>query len=166
MSDESQGLLKNRYVMGGLAFTIALIAAAIIYVQVKPVRNPEGEIWYYDTESRELFSAKDQIPPIVPPNGGTATGVRAYVFTCSDCSDKSKLVIGWLETFSDENQQLLANPQGYSGLGDIGKGGRALVRMADGTEWLSERSEEGRSLAVAPKCDSGVARPCQGPNSK
>lgn len=167
MSDESKSFLKNPMVMSSIAIILIVIAAFTIYSQVKPVHTPEGTLWYYDTDKNELFAAKDQIPPITSPGGNAGAGVRAYVYGCGGCADKSKLIVGWLEKFSDEDQKLLENPQGYTGLGDIGKGGRALVKKKDGAQWVNERSDEGVALAVIPKCDNGEQpKLCDGPDSK
>ena len=77
------------------------------------------DVYYYDmsltsgTEMERLFAGKsNEFPPIDAPShaktpDGSPTGVRAWVFSCGDCSDKSKWFIGFLETYTKDAKEAM-----------------------------------------------------------
>lgn len=75
-----------------------------------PAAISAGKVWYFDLNTGELFAARDgQTPPIAAPSGpqpdGAAAGVRAYVFACGDCGNKSERFVGYLQVYSLESKQ-------------------------------------------------------------
>jgi hypothetical protein len=94
-----------------------------IVMQAKgPSPGKPVDMWYYDMKSdktdpmERLFVGKsNELPPIEAPSkgkmpNGQEAGVRAYVFSCSDCSDKSSRFIGYLEFFTPEAREARLNP--------------------------------------------------------
>lgn len=141
-------------VIGGVLYAL--------FRQIVPAQQV-GRVWFYDMNSKELFHAGDQIPPI-SRGGGRDNAVRAYVFSCGECNEKHKRFIGYLETFPLEAHLALANPAGYGGVGDNPMLGQAQVRAVDGDKWLSISSDEGVAAANAfrTKCGEGKrAKPCE-----
>ena len=59
--------------------------------------------WYYDTNTKKLFpAAREATPPIAAPSDAgkdTKSGVRAWVYSCSSCSDASSQFIGYMITY-------------------------------------------------------------------
>lgn len=65
--------------------------------------------WYFDLNTNELFVAPaGQVAPIDAPSGpfksksgvtNLPAGVRAFVFSCTACSDASRQFIGYLEIY-------------------------------------------------------------------
>ena len=62
-------------------------------------QNERAPLWYYDLSSNKLVRGPDRLPPI-EENGQVL--VRAYVFSCGECSDAGKRYVGYLERFSPE----------------------------------------------------------------
>lgn len=101
---------------------IFMIGALIsIYYQLSPPRRrvASPNAFYYDLNStkakvmdRLFVSNGNQFPPIPAPSGkpmdnGLPSGVRAWVFSCGSCTDKSKYFIGFLETFTQEGKEAI-----------------------------------------------------------
>lgn len=132
------------------------------------------DVYYYDLGTGELFLAKsNEIPPIDAPSGpgpnNTPQGVRAYVFSCGDCSDKSQQFVGWLEMFTPDAKRALSsppkpdpnNPQGpeYYELWARGH----LVSVPGSGKWVQANSEEGFKVmeSIQSKCGPNIApKPC------
>lgn len=129
-------------------------------------------VYYYDLGSGELFvDWSNEIPPVKAPSGPDANnmpqGVRAYVFSCGDCSDESQRFVGWLETYTPEVKQMLLTPRKRDSLQeqeylDFIKSGH-LVRLTDSDAWVPADSEAGFSVtaSVEARCGpQGQSRPC------
>lgn len=91
---------------------LAVVAVIVIIAAIALGFRGSGagefaEGFYYDVDANELFTADyAQQPPIPAPSGGQ--GVRAHVFSCSDCADPASYFIARLEKYSDEGKRLLA----------------------------------------------------------
>lgn len=135
------------------------------------------DVYYYDLGTGELFLAKsNEIPPIDAPSGpgpnNTPRGVRAYVFSCGDCSDKSQQFVGWLEMYTPDAKRALTSPpkpgekQGpeYYDLWERG----CLVSVPGSGRWALANSEDGHKVMESSQSKCGgniVPRPCF-PSSK
>jgi hypothetical protein len=93
--------------------SIAMLVGALCYLNTAmnpAVFKPPTMAYYYDTVNNELFTGKmEDVAPIPTPAGNRIddrpAGVRAYVFTCTTCSDSQARYIGYLETFTDEARE-------------------------------------------------------------
>ncbi len=61
-----------------------------------------GNIYYYDLNTGQRFADKASLTaPIDAPSGptpkGKNAGVKAYVFSCGDCSDETQQFVAWME---------------------------------------------------------------------
>lgn len=144
-----------------LGFSIVMLWSVLQGATVKPVVHGE---YFYDlgSSSRDpldrLFVARsDRQPPIESPSkvimpDGTQAGVRAYVFTCGECSDRSTLFIGYLETV----------PPPIPGA-RIPSSGRT-VRTLDDSNWSPVSTPQGQKTILSPqtRCESEVRlKACQ-----
>src|SRR5262245_34979152 len=100
----------NRNSTAGIALAVVVFAvslAVLIYQVRGRTGGSPGLVYFYDVNSTSsvpldrLFSAKsDEVPPIRGPSDSPDSapgGVRAWVFSCGDCSDRSSMFIGYLE---------------------------------------------------------------------
>ena len=160
-----------------VVFVLALLA---IFIQTTDRSAPVSlgdTVYFYDLNSGDLFpAARDEIPPIESSSGpheGKPAGVRAYIFTCGECTPK-QWTIGYLETFTDEARLALlkerrmqeANPNSRKPVlrpdtasPAVAKGW--MIRTVDGVDWLPVRHPQARQImANAIRCVRAVARPC------
>lgn len=158
-------------------FVVALLA---IFMQAtdRPAPSSTGDnVYYYDLNSHDLFAGpRNEIPPIESPSGphqDKPGGVRAYVFTCSDCTSK-QWTIGYLETFTDKAKHALraerrkqqANPNSRKPILRPDSASPAvaqgwMIRTVDDPAWLPVRHPQARQImANANLCERAVARPC------
>lgn len=119
---EFRAWINNNSPLVTLVSVVLLILAAA-YVIFKPgagaVAPQPRDRFYYDlgSDARDpidrLFRSRDaDVPPIPAPSGkkmpnGAEAGVIAEVFACGDCSDRSRIFIGWLETYTKEARDRL-----------------------------------------------------------
>lgn len=155
--------LKNNTALVSVVLIAAIVGIVYLcYRQIAPAQQ-YGDTWFYDTNTKEVFRARDQIPPI--SHGGTAgAGVRAYVFSCGECWEKGNRFVGYLETFPAQAQAALANPSGYAGVGDNAALAEAMVQQPGDKAWVKITSEEGVAAvnAFRSHCGEGVrAKPCE-----
>jgi hypothetical protein len=112
------------------------------------------DVYYYDmsitsgTEMDRLFPGKsNDFPPIEAPSkakapDGSPTGVRAWVFSCGDCSDKSKWFIGFLETYTKEAKDAMVEITKPPAAG----GAPAPPPMPTGAEMMAR--EQGHLISI------------------
>lgn len=157
-----EAIKNNTTLVSVMMLAVIGVVAYALFRQIVPAEQ-FGRVWFYDVNAKELFRAGDQIPPI-SHGAGKDNAVRAYVFSCGECSEQEKRFIGYLETFPPEAQAALSNPAGYGGIGDNPAQGEARVRLVEDAAWVSINSEQGVAVANAfrTKCGEGRrAKPCE-----
>jgi len=133
------------------------------------------DAYYYDVESGEMFKDKaEHIPPIARENGHKA--FKAYVFTCSECSNEADRFVGYYEGFTDEYKQKLqaaadaARAAGTAPMPhemmymDEGTSKGRLI-STDGKTWVTSDSPEGIkiNMELSKACEgkgTGRLKPC------
>lgn len=132
------------------------------------------DTYFWSVDKQELFLAKnDQIPPITAPEGGV--GVRAYVYSCGDCSDAQSRFVGYVERYTDEYKDAMKKVREAAETGsqpppevmqfmeeDYSK--HREVSGDGGKTWHAANTEEGRNItdAVLKMCEGkgGKIKPC------
>ena len=169
-------LNQNSAVVTIGAVMLLVLALAAIVVQMRPpsVGGPV-EIWYYDLNTSELFTAKsDQLPPTDAPSDGTGAdtnptipaGVRAYVYSCGDCDNPADRIIAWLEMYPPEVKErieaMMKNPGSVppdqTMMEDPMSMG-TLIRGIKSENWVPQYSEQGmkvqQDMGAAMRCPDG-----------
>ena len=167
---------------------IGLCLLANAYYVAKPAIEQSAyeqlpQHWYYDLNTGELFvGAAGQVAPIDAPSGpfvtptGTTSlraGVRAFVFSCADCSDTSRQFIGYLEIFHPKAKQHIDDLQSGKSI-TVGatfeqvaqSTGPPLVADPIKLNWVPMSSEEGSNLisSLTTTCADGAPpRQCNPP---
>jgi hypothetical protein len=151
-------LLQKPAVGGGAA--AALIVGAVVYTVFfsgPDYTGPKVETayHYYDLKSKQFFEGPmDKFSPIAAPSGGE--GVRAYVFSCSDCADTASRFTAYLFKNSEAAKKLLEDSADMTG----GANYKAwydgqLVSKPEGGEWVNIHSPEGVAIAGTAKAKCG-----------
>lgn len=124
------------------------------------------DVYYYDLSTGQLFTGpSNQLAPIEAPSGpynGKPGGVRAFVFSCTDCDDESTHFIGWLDMYTPEAKEALANPTAEMGASfELYERGHLVKRVEDET-WVSANDPEGFRVmeAISQECPGGRPQPC------
>lgn len=112
----------NQPIVAGVAILILILSFG--YMTCTLVGGPGGgsytninEFFFYDTNTGELFvESINAVPPIPAPsdieqNTGRLSGVRAYVFSCTDCSDRSSHEIRYLQRYTPRGKKMLEQYQ-------------------------------------------------------
>jgi hypothetical protein len=150
------------------ALVLVAAVAHFIYQGATGRRRPEGQIWYYNLKTQELFTASDLSVPPIDTKSGPATGVRAYVYVPEDRPDPTNRFIAFLETLTPELkrevEQDLKNTGQQLGIG-FGlekKTDGILVSSPDVIAWVPKFSPEGIEIMEAGKAKGGTAgiKPC------
>ena len=157
-------------------FSVFLLVYALIYLLAHAPTQfvPITKAYYYDIQTGQLFEGGVQeIPPIGTPDGSTKNGmpagVRANVFTCTDCNDPNARYIGFLETYTPEAQEAQLQLQEIASrnievndsdpnaqtapdtnevdLMDTVAKGRLIASPDDLENWFTMETEEGAKLA-------------------
>lgn len=157
--------VRKPAVGGTLAGAILLTAVVygVLFGSGEPT-GPKEEVsyWYYDVSEKKLFEGPtNQFAPIASPSGGE--GVRAYVYSCSDCSDETSWFIGYLFKNSDGAKKLLVESADMTGGPNYQTWyDGQLVRAEEGDEWVNIHTKEGTEIksAASKKC-SGKAIECR-----
>src|ERR1043166_9257105 len=114
---------------------------------------PPRRAWYYDLNTRRLFSGGlGLLPPIDAPSGpladGRPAGVRAYVFGCKSCRESERF-IAYLETYTEQaraqdwSMQQSSPPRPDASF-QPGQG--ILVKRPDDASWVERNSPEGQQI--------------------
>jgi len=136
-----------------------LVLIGALYAIIKQQWGPGTtykpiDVFYYDmsltsgSEMDRLFSGKsNEFPPIEAPSkaktpDGSPTGVRAWVFSCGDCSDKSKWFIGFLETYTRDAKDAMLEMTKAPATG----GAAAPPPMPTGAEMMAR--ENGHLISI------------------
>ena len=133
------------------------------------------ESYYFDVEAGEMFKDKgEHIPPITRENGHQA--FKAYVFSCSECSNEADRFVGYYEGFTEDYKKKLqaaidaAKAAGTAPMPhemmymDEGTSRGRLI-STDGKKWVTSDSPEGIAInmALSKACEgkgSGRLKPC------
>lgn len=153
---------------------IALCVASLILVRYLRASNVGGEglqLWYYDLNSRKLIRTGGKLAPTQAANGTEV--VRAYVFSCGECSDSAKRFVGWLEQFSDGAKTALQSkmristylgPNSMESVDDddissLLPPGSRQIRQAEDGSWLDFYSAEAIHIRdqARSKCGGEIA---------
>ena len=152
---------------------VAVVAAIVLVVAVWLIARSLGfggggggapHAGWYDLETGTIFGAVDpgDFQTVAAPSGGEA--VRARVFACNDCDDADDRFLGFLERYSDEARQVLAEEQA--------KGNRMMARAAamayvevrgpEDEEWVGAMDPDGLAIQSEAKfkCGGKPPRPC------
>lgn len=140
----------------GLLIALLVIAATVgPFLYDLRAAPPAQTIWYYDLNTKALFEAPDGGPRITAasgPHDGQPAGVRAYVFSCTSCEDKSTHFIGYLETLDATLLQQL-KPEDLKGW--YGQRGppqvqgvdeAMMVRRVEDADWVPSQSSQGQDI--------------------
>lgn len=148
--------------VGGPVAGLVLVIAIVLGVMNSgddPMPTRAGD-YYFDIETSKVFVADaSQLPPIAAPSGA-GNGMKAYVFSCSDCGDASSHFVAYIEKYSEEAKAVMGDREKL----DIVDKGHQL-RAGDGGEWVLASSEEGQKLISSPpatcKAKGGKTQICQ-----
>jgi hypothetical protein len=150
--------------------TLAVAGIFIVIVFFKRTRNHggggrEGQAWFYDLKTRQLFPAPARsIPPIDAPSG-SAAGVRAYVYACGESQVPGDRVIAFLEELTPDGKQEVekyvkqAGSQAAIGSAMERVGDEVLVSSPEKEEWVPKNSPEGLSIMKLGRQKAGCAHP-------
>jgi hypothetical protein len=157
----------NRYPQATavVAAVIAVLAIGMLTLRGRGDTEQYQYSYYMMPQSGQVMvDVAGQIPPLA--NGA----VRAVVFSCSDCSDKSTHQIGWLVTYTDKAKAAMGQMQNTAGSEDPAQApmtrdavmaveqGRLIALPTDGTaapRWYPAVSAEGMAVMRAARSKCG-----------
>ena len=170
--------LNKHTVTVTICANIALLCAlTTIVLHVRPRAVPPGPMAYYFNLSDDtLFAARtNEFPPIHTPETrgyGKRNGVRAFVFSCGDCSKTDKQrYIGFLQAFTEDAKSQLQNAGGFKAGSPNSPGpmvpdvmymmstdGHLVATPDKRDKWVNANSEEGRAITndAMKKCGPTV----------
>ena len=175
---------QNSTIITVAAVLLLIASLGLIVVNIRPTPPaPSPKLYFYDLGSTSpnpldrLFVAEpSELPPIVPPSGknqenSAPGGVRAYVFACGDCSDRSSMFIGYLEAYTPERKaellKIASLPQSAIPKTSTKADKGHLLKSPDGQGWLVYDSHEASAIrkSVESKCpqESLPTTPCDPP---
>lgn len=139
--------------IAGMAILVAITLVVILRnagVWGGPTPETSGTMYFYDEDTRELFTARsDQLAPIAAPSGGS--GVLAEVYACGDCSGEK--FAGLLQKYTDKGKKAMSD-------GIPVHPSDNLIRLPKpGSEWVPSGSAQGQKIraealrAVRARCD-------------
>lgn len=121
------------------AVAILLLSLGWLLTRTSSSYRPRSSgYFFYDLGTGELFVAQAAIPPI-DTKSGEGQGVRAVVFSCGKCQDKSTRFIGWLERYTPEARALMLKPPAPNDGGP------------DAADHVTWRIDAGHQLAAPPE---------------
>ena len=136
-----------------LILLLVVVAVALFFIKKTPTSGrPEGQLWFYNEVTGQLFSASDLSIPPVETVSGPGTGVRAWVFSCGDCSNPDDRFIGYLEKMHPDTKRLMDEEIAKTGASTgVGKlldkyAAGILVRSPGGSNWVSRMSSAGQAI--------------------
>ena len=136
-----------------LTLLLVVLAVVLFLVARKPASGrPEGQLWFYNEITGQLFAASDLSIPPIETTSGPGTGVRAWVFSCGDCANPDERFIGYLEKmhpntkkFMDEEIAKTGASMGIGQLIDKYSSG-ILVRSPNKKNWVPRISPAGQAI--------------------
>ena len=146
---------------------IVIIVAVILIARrfMSPgVTGAVGAGTFYDVGKKEVYPQTDPgaIPPVKLPSGNE--GVRAWVYSCSSCDDKTSHLIGYLEKYTEEGKA--AVQRSYDMPTDFAARAEArqyrLIRREDDKDWVDWDSMEGEAILAEAEeiCAPAKANHC------
>ncbi len=173
-SGESRNL-----VLAAIAIIVVCVVVVygVMYWRADSTGVEHEQVWYYDLNTQELFAAdRTLVPPIEAPSGpaedGGLAGVRAYVFSCGDCSDSSERFVGWVEKYTADVRRAIRVQTGIASEEEMSgptlppprwEEGH-LIRAVENTEtgWVQASSGAGQAIKdqAMQRCESGQPTPC------
>lgn len=125
--------------------------------------------WYYDLGTGELFVGPDSAIAPIEAESGVNQGVRAYIYTCGDCSSEQRKLI-YLSKMTEEAKQALSTSIAQPGVESeatriVDEGERvAMPPQNPGAPvtWVAATSPQGRSIMAALRtmCNGSIGKPC------
>ena len=158
--------MGNNPVLVVVAVVILIVAGILIFTNLSRSPDvPHNARNYWDEGDSKLYPYDgNEFPPVKAPSGGE--GVRAYVFSCSDCNDKGTRFLGYVQKFTPEGRADLLKAFEENNLTDrIAAFEQSLIRHPDETDWYEKGSPEGLEIqdTVTQRCDDegGRKKECQ-----
>lgn len=165
-------LNNRRPLVAGVCAVLAVLAVVLIVSGFfgsgggDSRRKPIVKVYYYNLNDGKLFEAdRESISPMAAPGQGASdepAGVRAYVYSCTNCADASTHFVGWLERYTPEARQTLLaimnkapTPQQIAAV----EQGHQIRAEADG-EWIRANHPDAAMIkrTVDERCQ-GKGRP-------
>lgn len=161
---------ENQPIVAGVAILILILSFG--YMTCTLVGGPGGgsyttitEFYFYDTNTGELFIAPtDAVPPIPSPsdladNTGKFSGVRAYVFSCTDCSDESSHEIRYLQRYTPRGKNMLESYQDgeEADMIMLSPESDSEIKRPDDEQWMPAMSPQAQEIfeEVYRECENG-----------
>lgn len=162
MADDQEK--KAKFIKLGVSAVLLVIAGVLLLTQFKPPKETVQTIWYWDESAKKLVAAPDELSPVRPPGAPVTADrslVRAYLFSCSNCSDVATLTPVYIEKFPDEARPMASR---YAAIGN--DGGlimpHAMVKRPADANWVGWNSEEGVAVREIKSCaDGSTPQPCE-----
>ena len=166
---------QKPFIIGGIV--IVCLALGLLVWELKPagaVAAPNS-YYYYDTSNGNITTEPATAIPPLKGASGKDTLVRAFMFTCSTCSDKK---VGYLMKYSPQAkaaEQYLAHPPSdtmtpqqamqYNGTlsqYQMAVANGTLVRLPKkGSQWYPLMSGPGTAIAKPIQCPgNSMGKPC------
>lgn len=152
-----QKLNEQPLLFAGIAGGVLLIAVLVFLwgwiSSPGPYQEFDHAQWYYDTQTRTLFTDASHLVPPFDHQGNPA--VRAWVGSCGDCSDPTTHRVLWLEQYSESArpfmeeyvQARLDGKMTDEALAAEDTASRGLqIRSVDDPNWID--SEDPRAQAI------------------
>ena len=161
----------NRHSAAVTAASLACIVGAMVAI-VRQTKPPPTEPvrtlgYFYDLATDEIFVERTSlIPPINVPGANPETqpsGVRAFIFACSDCADPNDRFLAWVETYTPEGKlrqeqnQARDSTDNFPPIGPRHGDRGHLVAKPDPdnpnwkTNWIPYYSDEGSQIISRPQ---------------
>lgn len=179
ISNIRDALNRNQAIISIIAVVFTILAIWwILKSEFKSPYKTNVNQYFYDTSTQSLVvKPSTAIPPLIGKSG-KRTVVRAYLFTCSSCSNKQ---IGYLQEYTPAARQALVTLQKMGNAGpNAGPGNPSgpsaannpfqlemtafqgsLVRLpAKGSPWMLANTPQGMQIMTPPPCAKGVLKPC------
>ena len=149
---QHQGLATA--VMGVVLLGVAGFIAMRIWSMLNPPPPPEDIVmgYFYDQATKELYEMPADTPaPMERPSGpfeGEPAGVKAHVFACGQCADKSNRFVGFLEKPLPEADRPGA---------DDPRSEVFLMKRPDDAKWVESDSPQASAIMreVRQRCAGG-----------
>jgi len=147
-----------------VVIAIALLVCAALIAMSFSKRTSDASLqWYFDLGTQQLFTARaGQIPPIDAPSG-KSLGVRAYRFSCGECTDAGTKTY-YLETVTPEARAIMED-HGSNADPNIAFAGTLIAQPPEEDEeptWCSAASPQAAQIQSRPQqdCPGAIAHPC------
>ena len=136
-----------------LTLLLVVLAVVLFLVARKPASGrPEGQLWFYNEITGQLFAASDLSIPPIKTTSGPGTGVRAWVFSCGDCANPDERFIGYLEKMHPNTKKIMDEEIAKTSVSmGIGKlidkySSGILVRSPNKKNWVPRNSPAGQAI--------------------